>query len=305
MSVEREVAVVNNTIILRTNFKYSQTGDYFTPAAISKVEILDSNGTTVIETLTGASIVNDATGQYHVVATAIATAKTIYDKWYFTPSSGATEITKTNTCIVWAVETETSTTAKLSIINNALTIIGAETISSLTEDTALADTILGVYATALKSLLSECCWGFATKRALLTTTSTTALAWLYIDEAYAYTKPTDIIRIFGTNDDNAVWREEGDYIISDTSGLGIKYVYYNTNTENYKASFVEALVDILAYQSTFKISNSRTDRAELFEKYEKVSLPKARSENAQTGTQQYMKDDAWENAKYSNTNLNA
>jgi len=101
MSVERESAVINNTIILRSKFQYSSTSDYFDPYAISKVEILDSDGTTVIETFTGASIVKDSTGKYHVVATAIASAKTIYDKWYFTPNSTASEITKTNTCIVW------------------------------------------------------------------------------------------------------------------------------------------------------------------------------------------------------------
>jgi hypothetical protein len=100
--MERENAVINNAITLRNYFKFSQTGDYFDPYAIAKVEILDSNGTTILETLTGASIVKDATGKYHVVASAITTAKTIYDKWYFTPSLGATQLTKTNTCSVWS-----------------------------------------------------------------------------------------------------------------------------------------------------------------------------------------------------------
>lgn len=100
--VERENAVINNQIALRTNFRFTQTSDLFDPSAISKVEILDSDGTTVIETITGANIIHDSTGKYHVVAAAIATAKTIYDKWYFTPATGATEITRTNTCIVWA-----------------------------------------------------------------------------------------------------------------------------------------------------------------------------------------------------------
>jgi len=105
MSVERENAVVNNTIILRNKFQFAQTADYFDPSAIAKVEILDSNGTTILETITGANIVKDSTGQYHVVATAIATAKTIYDKWYFTPATGAVAITKTNTCVIWSMAT--------------------------------------------------------------------------------------------------------------------------------------------------------------------------------------------------------
>lgn len=103
MAVERESAAINNQIILRNNFRYGQTNELFDPYAISKVEILDSDGVTVIETITGASIVKDSTGKYHVIAAAIEAAKTIYDKWTFTPVSGAAAITKTNTCVVWTV----------------------------------------------------------------------------------------------------------------------------------------------------------------------------------------------------------
>lgn len=106
MAVERENAVINEQIILRQNFRFARTGDLFDPDDISKVEILDSDGTTVLETITGAEIVKDATGKYHVVASAISTPKTIYDKWYFTPAPGASEITDTETCVVWKATTE-------------------------------------------------------------------------------------------------------------------------------------------------------------------------------------------------------
>lgn len=105
MGVERTNAVVNNALILRNSFRYSQTDDYFDPYEISKVEILSADGVTVLETHSGAAIQKDSTGKYHVDASAVATAQTIYDKWYFTPSEGADEITKTNTCVVWATST--------------------------------------------------------------------------------------------------------------------------------------------------------------------------------------------------------
>jgi hypothetical protein len=53
------------------------------------------------------------------------------------------------------------------------------------------------------------------------------------------------------------------------------------------------------------ILNSKTIAQAFLEKYERVSLPKARSENAQIGSQQYLQDDAWELAKYSDSNPNA
>jgi hypothetical protein len=191
------------------------------------------------------------------------------------------------------------------VVNKALTLIGADPIVSIVDGTNTANIMLSVYVTALKSILSECLWGFATKRALLTTASTTSLAWLHSDESYAYTKPTDIVRIFETNDNHAVWREEGEFVLSNASDLGIKYTYYNDDPTKWKASFTEAFVDILAYQACFMISNSGPRASELFQKYEKVSLPKAKSENSQTGTQQSVIDDAWEMAKYSNFNPEA
>ena len=194
--------------------------------------------------------------------------------------------------------------SKTALVNKALSFIGAESISSILDGTANADIMLGVYSTALKGILSECLWGFATKRALLTV-STTALRWYHSDESYIYDKPTDIVRIFDTNTPKAIWREEGDFILSDTKNLGIKYVYYHDTPTAYKSSFIEAFVDLLACQAAYMVTNNASKGVEMFEKYSKVSLPKAKSENSQTGAQQQPIDDAWINAKYSNGNLEA
>lgn len=136
MSVERENAIINNTIILRCNFQYSQTGDYFDPSAIASVAILDSDGSTVLETLTGDSIVKDSTGKYHVVASAITSAKTIYDKWTFTPVSGASALTKTNTCNVWSTSYGAGT--DLTSLTNLKAFLH---ISNTDDDTLLSEII--------------------------------------------------------------------------------------------------------------------------------------------------------------------
>ena len=209
---------------------------------------------------------------------------------------------KALTSVSDAVETTTITISKTNIINQALTSIGADTVTSIDDGTENANVMLSLYPFCLKSILGECLWGFATKRYSLSTAGSTTMTWYHTSEgeSVVYSKPTDIIRIFGTNDDYAKWRDEGSYIISDSSGLGIKYVYYDDDPSTYPASFVDAFIDLLAYQATFRIANSASNRNALFEKYEKVSLPKARSENAQVGTHQYLRDDAWENAKYNN-----
>lgn len=186
---------------------------------------------------------------------------------------------------------------KTEIINKSLTLIGATPIVSITDDTNNARIVNRVWDTSLRSMLSECAWNFAMKRALLATSADT-LAWYHSGVTIVYARPANVIRIFGTNDDNATWYEEGDYIISDTTGLGVRYVEYTETTSKFPSSFVEALVDLICANSAFMILNSAKVAATYVEKYEKVSLPKARSENAQIGAQQTLKDDAWTLAKY-------
>ncbi len=196
--------------------------------------------------------------------------------------------------------------SKTELINKSLTLVGANPITNIDDDTNNARIVSRVYESALRSILSECSWNFACKRRLLTLSADT-LEWYYTNdsETYLYTIPTDCIRIFGTNDDNAVWRVEGDYIISDTTGLGIRYVYYLDNPTKCSSSFLEALSDKLCSDIAFMILNSKSVAESLLEKYHKVSLPKAMAENAQVGVHQYLKDDAWVNAKDQNGSLDA
>jgi|TARA_Y100000034_G_scaffold53788_1_gene65983 hypothetical protein len=183
------------------------------------------------------------------------------------------------------------------IINKSLTLIGATPIVSITDATNNANIVNRVWDTSLRALLSECAWNFAIKRKLLATSADT-LEWYESGVTIVYARPANVIRIFGTNDDDATWYEEGDYIVSDTTGLGVRYVEYTETTSKFPSSFVEALVDLIAANASFMILNSKKVAQTYLEKYEKVSLPKARSENAQIGTQQVMKDDAWTVAKY-------
>jgi len=194
--------------------------------------------------------------------------------------------------------------SKVEIINKSLTFLGSAPITNINDESNNARIMNRLYDTSLRSILSECLWNFAIKRKLLAV-STDTLDWYDPGVTIVYGRPSDCVRIFGVNNDNAIWREEGDYIVSDTVDLGIKYVQYIDDTSKFTSSFTEAFIDRLAYDASFSILNNSKITASLLEKYEKVSLPKARAENAQTGAQQYIKDDAWELAKYGNTNLNA
>lgn len=188
--------------------------------------------------------------------------------------------------------------SKTALCNKALTLVGANPIVNITEDTNNARIINRVYEISLRSILSETKWNFATRRKLLTL-SADSLEWYHTGEAYVYSRPNEVIRIFGTNDDDATWREEGDYIISDTQGLGISYVMYLDDPNKYPSSFIDAFIDKLCSDIAYMIVNSATLGDTFIKKYETISLAKATSENAQVGVQQFVKDDAWERAKNS------
>lgn len=189
--------------------------------------------------------------------------------------------------------------SKTTTVNKALTLCGAAPVSAITDDTNNARVVDRVYEIARKSILSECLWTFAATRTTLATTAA-SLAWNYDDETYVYVRPTAALKIFEVNPDTAIWREEGANIITDTSSLGIKFVYDHDDPSLYPAYFLEAFIDKLCVDISYMIINSVTKAEAFLSKYQKISLPNAKSSNSQIGKQQDPIDDAWEIAKLMN-----
>lgn len=189
--------------------------------------------------------------------------------------------------------------SKTDIINKSLTMIGAKPITSVDDNTNNARIASRIYEGALRSILGECKWNFATTRSTLSVSADT-FPWYDTGETIIYVRPTNVIKIFDVSPPNAVWREEGNYIISDSSELGIRYVYFCETPTLYSSDFITAFIDRLCSDLAYAIVNSSTLAEKYKELYEKVSLPKAISSNSQVGVQQTMRDDAWELSKYHN-----
>lgn len=194
---------------------------------------------------------------------------------------------------------------KTQIANRALVKLGARPITNLEDDnTDESITVLNLYDIALESLLSETLWTFATKRVLLAElTDTIAFSRVGETLSYVYQRPNDAIRIFEASDVAATWFEEGDTVVSDTAGLGVRYTYRNENTAVYTPHFVEALSDKLASELAYPLLNSRSKTDDLVMLYEKTSLPKAKSQNAQVGTAKELNDNFFLNARYGGPNI--
>jgi len=194
---------------------------------------------------------------------------------------------------------------QITIINRALTILGAEPINSLADTTLEANVANRVYGESRKSILAERLWTFATKRILLNQV-VTPLAWTDRQMNFLYQLPSDIIRIFGVNQQRAIWRVEQDKLLSDSDDIGIIYTFDMTDTTRFGAAMTDAFADKLAADMSFYVNNSKTASSDLLAKYQGVSLPKAESEDSQgQGTPQEIDDNLWVYAKYGFTPVNS
>ena len=193
-----------------------------------------------------------------------------------------------------------ATYTTVAICNKALVLCGASPITALTDDTANARALNAVFDISRKSILTECRWTFSITRSTLSTVSTTKIAWFHNEEGYVYTRPSEALRVWEMSDNQAIWREEGDYIISDTASLGAKYTFDHNDPGLWRQKFVEAFIDKLCSDICFTILNSATKAEAFLSKYEKITLPKAMAEDSQTGTHQEPIDDYWLSAKFSN-----
>lgn len=194
-----------------------------------------------------------------------------------------------------------ATYSTITVINYALVLCGATTVTSITDDTPNARALNTVYDFARKNFLTDNKWSFSTTRSTLATVSTASIAWLHNDESYAYTKPTGCLRIWEVNTTHVVWREESDYIIANVADLGIKWAYDQTDHTKWQPAAVEAFCYKLASEIAFQVLNSATKAEALKKFYEDLKLPQAMAKNSQVGEPQQILDDSWEASKWGST----
>jgi len=95
MAVRRNVATTGEQLDLRSYFRNDSTGTLFDPVAFTQVEILDTDASTVLETIVAGNIVQLGVGYYQIITAAAwnTTARLIYDRWYFQRVAGGTVYT--------------------------------------------------------------------------------------------------------------------------------------------------------------------------------------------------------------------
>ena len=149
----------------------------------------------------------------------------------------------------------------VDIANNALNILGASTISSLTEDTKNARICNQRFENVRNRVFRGHPWNCLIKRVQLAQNSTAPV----IEYTYAYALPSDFLRCLkihnGTTDSvasNLDFKVEGKNIVTDEATVYLVYVAKDTDPNNYDSYLYEVLGYQLAADIAYGITNNAT-----------------------------------------------
>lgn len=145
--------------------------------------------------------------------------------------------------------------SKVQICNYALSRLGANRITSLTDNTNEARLCNTLIDDAIDEVLMEGPWAFAVRRAALNQTTTTPS----FEYSYEYQLPTNplCLRVLSINEDSPGdydYRIEADKLLADVSTMKVRYIARITDTQSFSPMFERALKTkmqaLLAYSVT-------------------------------------------------------
>ncbi len=154
----------------------------------------------------------------------------------------------------------------VDICNSALNLLGASTISALTDDSKNARLCNQRYEPVRNRVFRSHAWNCLHKRVQLAQNSTAPV----IEYTYAYALPSDSLRVLkvhnGTTDSIASsidYKLEGKNIVTDEGTIYLIYIALDTDPNNYDTYLQESISHQLAADLAYAVTNNAT----LAEKY--------------------------------------
>tara|TARA_R110002020_G_scaffold402806_1_gene612939 strand:+ start:7222 stop:7800 length:579 start_codon:yes stop_codon:yes gene_type:complete len=149
----------------------------------------------------------------------------------------------------------------VDLCNSGLNLLGASTISALTDDSKNARLCNQRYESVRDRVFRSHSWNCLTKRVQLAQDSTAPV----IEYTYAYTLPTDCLRVLkvhnGTTDSIASaldYKVEGRKIKTDEGTVYLIYIAIDTDPNNYDSYLRESISHQLAADLAYAITNNAT-----------------------------------------------
>jgi hypothetical protein len=169
----------------------------------------------------------------------------------------------------------------VSICNQALGRIGAEYISSLSEDTSNARHCNVIYDDTLLEMLESDNWAFAVKRQM---PAPVADDTLYPGWDYAYALPGDLVRLINLEGVSSRKAQiEGNTLLCAEKGPIVVYLAVPENADRFSPLFAQAFVLRLAVKLASAIKKSRQLEQQLQSEFYEV-FQRARGAEATEST---------------------
>ena len=189
-------------------------------------------------------------------------------------------------------------TTKINIINRALGLLGAEFITTLTEDTKAARFSNELFDDTRDAVFRMHPWNCCIKRASLSLTGTTP-AFYFTAE---FQLPADWLRMVRPEDDGLEYKIEGDKLLTEGDTFRCTYVFQNTVVTTYDPLLVDVLAVKLAANLTMPLLQDLRTLDAMNNLYMQ-KLGVARSADAMEGTPEGLDADFWIESRVSGTNL--
>lgn len=176
----------------------------------------------------------------------------------------------------------------IDICNSALSRLGAASILSLDDNSPEARACSLSYDSNRRAELRKRRWSFAIKRTVLAP-DTLAPAF---DFAYAFTLPSDCLRVLRQNTPDLDWVVEGRKILTnDSNTLQLRYMADVEDPAQFDPAFYDVVAIGLAVDICEKITQSTTKRQGLEQDYKDAVKDAARANSFENGPDDPPEDD--------------
>lgn len=170
-------------------------------------------------------------------------------------------------------------TTEVTICNSALLKLGANTITSLSDNSKEAELCNEQYAKIRDELLYSFSWNFAVKSAALTDNGNNHL---WDDDLPEFDIPADYLRMVEVEQPDYRWYVENGKIYYESTVLNCRYIYQVTDVTKFSAGFIELLSTKLALELSYSLVQSASLKETLKKDYN-LMLRDMRSFDSQEG----------------------
>ena len=183
--------------------------------------------------------------------------------------------------------------SKVDLANEALLLLGANTITSFTDNDSNAVLVNRFYASERDALLRSHRWNCALTTANLASLVDTPI----IDWEYKFTLPTDpyCLRVLDvrtvTGDIKLDFAVQGRELLTEESAIDITYIQRLEDTMLYDSLLYQALVFRMAWKLAFPVPRSSTVMQQMAQLYDAI-VRDARAVDSQEGTPETIETDA-------------